>query len=97
MDTSVLKTQADAVRTQLTAMQEQFETLRTVMSGTASYWTGEAAEAHRNAYTSQLDSIDAMLTRYEAYVTDLEIMAGVYETVEAAVQSAAESLPAVTL
>lgn len=97
VSTNELRTQANAVKAQLSKMRQSFEDLKSQMSGTQAYWIGEAGDAHRRMYTGKLEKIEEVLRRYTEQVRDLEIMAGVYEEAEAQALSAADSLPASTL
>ena len=93
----VLKTQAETVKTELAGMLDYFDELERLMNGTAAYWTGEAGDAHRRLYASKRAMIEEIVARYREQVTDLEVIAGVYEQTESAVASAADSLPLSTL
>lgn len=88
-----LQEQAGTVRAELGEMQECFEELERLMSGTAAYWTGDAGDAHRRLYTGRLQKIQEILRRYQEQITDLEVMAGVYIEAEAAVANIADTLP----
>ena len=44
-------------------------------------------------YKTRKAKIEEILARYQEHVTDLQVMAGVYEQGEQAAQNAADSLP----
>ncbi|MCD7981726.1 MAG: WXG100 family type VII secretion target [Clostridiales bacterium] len=92
-----LKTQSGKVRTRIQNLESSFETMRTLISGTAAYWTGSAAEAHREDYESKKGTIEEMINRYTEHVRDLETMAGVYQEAEAQAVNLADELPASSL
>lgn len=88
-----LANQADVVKRELDQMRRHFENLQSQMNGTRAYWTGEAADAHREHYWQKQSKIEEMLHKYQEHVTDLETMAGVYQEAEMAAVQAAEELP----
>ena len=92
-----LSAQSGTVRTKLGEMQNRFDELKTLLSGTSEYWVGEAGDAHRQSYMARIGKIEEMFRRYQEQVTDLETMAGVYRGAEESAKSIADSLPASTL
>ena len=92
-----LKAQSEVVRKRLGEMQAKFDELKALLSGTSSFWIGEAGDVHRELYTKRQAMIEEMFARYQEQVNDLQIMAGVYEEAETKATGAADSLPASTL
>lgn len=92
-----LEEQASVVRAELGEMQDNFQELERLMSGTSAYWIGEAGDAHRKLYTEKLQKIDEIIRRYQEQITDLEVMAGVYSQAETAAANVADTLPPSTL
>lgn len=92
-----LSAKAEVVRGANTDLQDAFERMRTLIAQTSIYWTGEAAEAHREGYNKNLPSIEEIVARYEEHVVDLEKMAGVYQEAEIKVTNLIDELPAMTL
>lgn len=92
-----LEEQAGVVRAELGEMQDNFQELERLMSGTSAYWIGEAGDAHRKLYTEKLQKIDEIIRRYQEQITDLEVMAGVYSQAETAAANVADTLPPSTL
>jgi len=92
-----LKTQSGNVRTRIQSLEASFETMNTLIEGTTAYWTGSAAEAHREDYQGKKNTIKEMLSRYTEHVRDLETMAGVYQEAETQAASLADELPASSL
>ena len=90
--TDELRNQSSVVKTKLEEMRGRFDDLEQLIRGTSSYWTGEAAENHRAMYQTRKANIEEILARYQEHVTDLQVMAGVYEQGEQAAQNAADSL-----
>ena len=89
-----LEAQAKAARADLDSLRDGFSHLKELMDRTAGFWTGEAADSHRNRYKSEITRIQNMLTLYEQSIRDLEVMAGVYRSTETSAARAADSLPA---
>lgn len=93
VSTEELRNQSSVVKTKLEQMRASFDDLYQSIQGTSAYWTGEAADAHRAMYQSMIARVDEILARYQEHVTDLQMMAGIYEQSEQVAQSAADSLP----
>lgn len=82
VDTLVMKSKADEVRTLGNKVKQEFQTMSDLISKTSSYWIGEAGDLHRKLYNDHKDDIDQMIRRILEHPTDLEAMAGNYETAE---------------
>ena len=89
-----LYTQAEAVAKRISSMQAQFDAVSSAVSGTSSYWVGDAGDAYRAVYEERKPEIEEIFKRLSEFVTDLEKIAGVYEETESAVTEIAEDLPA---
>ena len=74
-------------------MTNCFDTLKRTMQNTGSYWTGEAATAHRELYTQQIPQTEEFIRRLNEHVKDLNTMAGVYQEAEQTATNKAEELP----
>lgn len=92
-----LETQAGIVRTEVKNLQDAFNQMRNRIAETKNYWTGEAADEHRENYEKNKASIEEILERYKEHVRDLETMAGVYREAETAAKNMADELPAIEL
>lgn len=97
VSTEQMRSQSDEVKNLLNTMTNRFEQLKETVNSTSAYWTGEAGDAHRKQYMSRVSLIEEMLARYMEHVTDLEKMAGVFESAEAAAEQVSNSLPMSTL
>ena len=86
--TEQMRNQSAEVKTLLNEMKNRFGRLEETIKGTSAYWSGEAGG---------INLVEEMLARYLEHVTDLEKMAGVYETAEAAAEQAGDALPMSTL
>ena len=95
--TEQLRNQSIIVNRRLNSMRSYFDDLYHLVQSTSSIWTGEAAESHRELYQSKIVRIEDILSRYQEHVTDLQVMAGVYEEGERAAQTASDALPASNL
>lgn len=93
VDSTVLKTKADAVSAGIRQMEECFEQLETIINRTSYYWIGEAGDLHRKLYKDRKQQIEEMMKRLKEHPKDLVTIAQTYETVEAEVQSIAAELP----
>ena len=89
-----LSTQSGQVRNASGELKTCFDQLKNLISDSAYYWKGEAAEAHRENYNKNQNTIDEIIARYNEHVKDLEVMAGVYREAEAAAANLADELPA---
>lgn len=92
-----LAAQAQQVRSAASELQESFSRMKNLVTETGDYWTGEAADAHRDGYYKKQTSIEEIIARYNEHVRDLEEMAGVYREAEATAASLADELPALTI
>ena len=79
----------------LSNMQSCFDAMKNTMTGTIGYWVGEAGDAHRRLYQSQVTKTEEILRRYQEHVRDLNAMAGVYAEAEQAAANEADQLPAI--
>ena len=92
VNTATLHNQANTVANLINMVKENFSTLQETVNGTNSYWIGEAGDAHREKYAKQQSKFDEAIRRLTENVTDLRIMAGVYDDTERQALSEAESL-----
>ncbi|MBQ4528377.1 MAG: WXG100 family type VII secretion target [Clostridia bacterium] len=90
--TEVLEAQANTVEGLIKQVQNGFDEIKTHVGNTSSYWTGEAADAHRTKYSNEQPSIDEAIRRLQENVNDLRIMAGIYVAAEAQATQEAENL-----
>lgn len=74
-------------------MNNCFQRMKTTMDQTASYWVGQAGNAHRQMYLSQVAQTEEIIARYTEHVRDLNAMAGVYTEAEQTAQNLADELP----
>ena len=92
VSTQALREAADAIKTQLSTMNAAFEKLDATVNQTASYWESDAADHHRGVYAGFKEKMTAVSARINEQVTDLGVMAGVYEQAEAANAAVSEDL-----
>lgn len=95
--TEELSTQASVVQTQLSYMMENFNTIKALIDGTQSYWTGTAGDVHRQLYSSKQSRMEEMFRRFQEHIRDLQTMAGIYQQAEHMAVLATDDLPASTL
>ena len=75
VDPSVLESQAQAVRTANDELNGCFDRMKNLMNQTEYFWTGAAADAHRNSYNKNQTAIEEIIARYTEHVRDLEEIA----------------------
>lgn len=81
----------------VSTMNECFQQMKNTMSQTASYWVGEAGNAHRALYQEQVQKTEEIIARYTEHVRDLNTMAGVYSEAESQAEAKADELPMIDL
>ena len=74
-------------------MSECFTQMKNTMVQSASYWVGEAGDAHRQLYNEQVEKTEEIIARYTEHLRDLNAMAGVYSEAEAQAEAKADELP----
>lgn len=89
-----LATQAAAVSKQLTGIRSDFADVGDVIRATASYWTGEAADQHRHAYTELIPQVEELFNRIGEQASDLHRIALIYTGAETQAEQIVEPLPA---
>lgn len=94
VSTDQLIEKAGTVEKKLGDMKRHFSDLKDLIDGTANYWTGVAAQEHRDAYAKTISHIEQMFQRYEEHISDLRQMAGVYEAVSGQIEGAIDELTA---
>lgn len=77
----------------VSTMSNCFQQMKTIMTQSASYWVGEAGNAHRQLYQDQVQKTEEIISRYTEHVRDLNAMAGVYIESEQQAQMKADELP----
>ncbi|MBE6707692.1 MAG: WXG100 family type VII secretion target [Ruminococcaceae bacterium] len=88
-----LRAQSVAVSNKVQSIRTRFNEMERTVSSSNTFWNGEAADNFRSVYAGFKDEIAEILSRLSEHITDLEKMAGVYETAENAVNETIESLP----
>lgn len=82
VDTSVMVNKADQVSAAISKMEGTFGELQRMVSGTNSYWIGEAGEHHRKMFYEEKEEITEILNRLKEHPSDLKQMAAGYEETE---------------
>ncbi|HIQ98951.1 MAG TPA: hypothetical protein IAB23_04625 [Candidatus Scybalocola faecavium] len=88
-----LKTAAENAQSRINKMVQVFESIDRLVARSSSYWIGEAGDAHRRAYESRKEEIQAALKRLKEHPGDLLSMASVYDSAESAARDLAAGLP----
>lgn len=82
VDSAQLRHTAENVSHKIGVISSEFDNIMTTVSGSASYWQGDAAEAYRRKIITKQDKAACFLRRLEEYIDDLGSMSTVYETAE---------------
>lgn len=82
VSTSELRRQAAEVSRRVQSLATRFSELERTVSGTKSYWIGEAGDLHRQLYAERKDDIETMLRRLREHPVDLLKISGNYEQTE---------------
>lgn len=88
-----LEKQANITQNTINRMRNSFDSLEQLIQGSQSYWTGEASDAHRQAYQSLRGRVDEMFLRYQDHVSDLETVAGIHRENEMSLDAMIDELP----
>ncbi len=94
VDTAVLEARADKATKQIRKVENYFDSIGETVNRSASYWEGEAGEAHRREYTEYLEDVKESLNRFRENITDLQKIAGIYRENEKKVTEIGSELPA---
>ena len=93
VETDALRIESDIVNGSVTRVSRTFEEFGNIVNHASSYWEGDGAEAHKNAYWQKADKIEEVSKRFHEHVVELQQMAGVYENAERLNESEANALP----
>lgn len=88
----VMYAKAQEAETQLNRMKQSFETMQSMVQGSATYWQGEAGDTHRTTYQTCEKKAEEIFKRLKEHVDDLRLMAAGYEDAERAAVSQIETL-----
>lgn len=92
-----LKNTASTFQTKAAEVKTLHDEMIGKVNALSNSWTGEAATAYKNKFTSLQVSMDKINRMIMEHVSDLNTMAEQYETAENAAMNAANELPASTL
>ncbi len=93
VNTDELRARAAEAAEKVTRMKNAFQNLEEILQQTQGYWSGIAADAHRDYFSQKKEEIETAVKRLQEDVGDLEQMAGVYETAEKEAGAASADLP----
>lgn len=91
--TSELNQTAMSIHRKIKTTKNQFDEMQKIIDDSQYYWEGDANNVHRQEYNQYKDDILEIIARLSEHVTDLQEMAGVYETTENQVKDIIEELP----
>ena len=81
------------VEAKIRQLEQVFQAMDRTVSSASSYWEGEGVTAHIAAYRRKTEAVQTAFRRFRENVTDLQMMAGIYEEAEAAITDTAGLLP----
>lgn len=93
VDSDVLRTKAEQVRTLNRQQQQLWDEIKKLFSGTNAYWQGEGAELFRKSASDFNGDIDDFFRTWEDTAVKLEQIAGVYTEEISANTDTAGALP----
>lgn len=82
VDTEAMLAKAEDVSEAIQRMEMSFQEADWIVSRTAGYWSGQAAELHRRMFTEEKEEIATILSRLKEHPRDLRLMASNYQGVE---------------
>lgn len=85
----ILDEKAEEVKNISDQMEQIFEDIQNKVDRTRSYWVGEAADAHREAFKKQKTTINDILKRLREHPVDLQKIAKTYRGTEQALEEGA--------
>lgn len=96
-DIKVDLTQMGTVSKEITKITKRltsdFSDMKSVMQSTAAYWSGEAADLHRQSFQEQIAGIELLLAGFEEQAQKLEQISGNYVSSNQFVGNDVEGLP----
>jgi len=91
--TEVLREVASEVYENVSNTRSAFDEIRNIVNSSRSHWEGYGNEAYLKSFFRKTDRINEALRRFTENASDLEKMAGIYESVERENTSITEGLP----
>ena len=88
-----LRVQSDSVAADVREISSKFEDITRIMDTSDSFWRGDSSDKFRSAYNGYKDEISEIILRLSEHITDLNTMAGVYESGENEIVEYIGSLP----
>ena len=88
-----LREKAEALTGSISTMEQVYEQLNTLISGTASYWEGTAGDSFRKMFTDNQTEIGDMIQRLKDHPDHLLKIAGNTEETESSLTEANMALP----
>ena len=89
-----LRTQKQVIDSDLYNLRNDINQITNEVTGTSSYWLGEAGNKQRSDYEDSMQKINSMLDRLGTYPTRILQMAGIYEESETINKQTASQLKA---
>lgn len=89
----VLQSKAQEIMGQIGKIENYWNRIHDTVSGSSSYWQGEASDYHRKYLKDNDDDVKKLLKRLKEHPTDLQKMAGIYVKAEETASEAASALP----
>lgn len=93
VDPQKLKATSTGIAGGISSVRAKLSNIENSVSATSAYWIGDAGDVYRKVYGTSKEEVEVMLRRLSEHVTDLEMMAGVYEESEREALEIAATLP----
>lgn len=84
---------ADGITANVNKLRDAFDKITNTARNTASYWQGEAGDAHRELFELIKPVMEEILARYSEHAGDLHDIASTYSGAEDSIVKEVESLP----
>lgn len=93
VDLAQMRTVSKEITTITKRLTSYFSNMKSVMQGTVAYWSGEAADLHRQSFQEQIADMESILAGFEKQSRTLEQIVGNYAPIAPSVERDIEGLP----
>lgn len=89
-----LRRQSDSVAADVSFIKEKFDNITRVVDSSDSFWRGDSSDSFRSVYNGCKEEIYEIIARLSEHITDLNQIAGIYDSGEKEIVDYISSLPA---
>lgn len=90
---NTLKSKANEITTEITAVERQWTQLQETVTRSKSYWEGDASNVHQKYITTIKSDVATLIKRLKEHPKDLLKMAQLYDEVEEKAKQLSSALP----